>query len=705
VSWVAEPPSPAIAPAGTGETLVLAEPPQAPGSTRLNVAITLILTAALCAVTVVADGGMRLGATTTAEIGILLASGAVVAAALIAAPARERLYGALPVAAMLVLTAIAAWSITWAINPSDAWIDANRHLAYFAAFAGAVALAHLAGRHWSAILGAITLSAVLISAYALLTKVLPGVLNEDEIFARLREPYGYWNSVGIGAAMGIPGLLWLGARRTGHGALNALAAPGITLCFATILLAYSRGALLAAAIGIALWFLLVPLRLRGVAVLVLGVVGGAAVAIWTFGQTGLSDDRIELAVRESAGYELGVAIAAVLLVVLLVSLAITFTWAERPVSPAVRRQAGAAILIVLALTPVAVAAALAVSDRGFGGSISHSWRTLTDPSATPPPNDPGRLTAAGSVRARYWNEALKAFRDNIWRGVGAGGYATVRPRYRQDEIDVRHAHGYVVQVAADLGILGLAASLALLAVWLASALRATGLRPRDRGTPYTPERIALITLLTVVVTFGVHSLIDFTWFVPGNALPALLAAGFLAGRGPIGMPLPLPRPLERRLRRGVRDPVRVTGAVAVIALAVVGAWTVTGPQRSADAGQDALALLDSGDVNGARSKALEARDENPLSIDPLFDLSAIEQRAGQDEAGLAALQQAVRQQPENARTWLRLAEYQLSVLDRPSDALDSVRPALYLDPRDAETIDTFVNARRAVTEAAADKKP
>jgi hypothetical protein len=38
------------------------------------------------------------------------------------------------------------------------------------------------------------------------------------------------------------------------------------------------------------------------------------------------------------------------------------------------------------------------------------------------------------------------------------------------------------------------------------------------------------------------------------------------------------------------------------------------------------------------------------------------------------------------------------VLDRPAVALDAVRPALFLDPRDAETIDTFVNARRAAAE-------
>ena len=94
--------------------------------------------------------------------------------------------------------------------------------------------------------------------------------------------------------------------------------------------------------------------------------------------------------------------------------------------------------------------------------------------------------------------------------------------------------------------------------------------------PFTPERVALVTLFTVVVIFGVHSLIDFTWFVPGNALPALLAAGFLAGRGPLGAGQPLPRPLRWRVHHGLRDPARVTGAVAAIALALVASWAVLG---------------------------------------------------------------------------------------------------------------------------------
>ena len=97
----------------------------------------------------------------------------------------------------------------------------------------------------------------------MLTKVFPGALNPDEIYARLREPFGYWNAVGLTAALGVPGCLWLGARRSGHAALNALAYPALGLLLVTILLAYSRGALLAAGVGAAFWFAVVPLRLRG----------------------------------------------------------------------------------------------------------------------------------------------------------------------------------------------------------------------------------------------------------------------------------------------------------------------------------------------------------------------------------------------------------------------------------------------------------
>ena len=87
------------------------------------------------------------------------------------------------------------------------------------------------------------------SLYGLLTKVAPGWLAEDEIYGRLREPYGYWNAVGLTAAMAIPLCLWLGTR-PGPVLPAALAHPLLGLLMVTMLLSFSRGSILAALVGV-----------------------------------------------------------------------------------------------------------------------------------------------------------------------------------------------------------------------------------------------------------------------------------------------------------------------------------------------------------------------------------------------------------------------------------------------------------------------
>jgi hypothetical protein len=350
-----------------------------------------------------------------------------------------------------------------------------------------------------------------------------------------------------------------------------------------------------------------------------------------------------------------------------------------------------AILVALALVPVAGAVALAFSTRGLGGSISHGWKQLTDPHASTPPNDPGRLTAVGSVRARYWNEALKMFKGHPGKGVGAGGYSTLRPRYRQDDLDVRHAHGYVVQTLADLGVAGLLVSIALAGFWLIAATSAIG---RRRGLPHTPERIGLLTLLTVVVIFGVHSFVDWTWFVPGNAVMALLCAGWLAGRGPL-----LPEPVAgggivARMRAGIRAPRRAGLATAALLVAVIAAWATWQPLRSQNAMDDALAALERKDINTARADAQHAQDRNPLAVEPLFVRSVVEQQAGDKAGARRALEDAVKLQPTNAEPWLRLAAFALTVEHNPAQAKAALGPALYLDPRSSTGISLYLQAQR-----------
>ncbi len=227
------------------------------------------------------------------------------------APARSALHGALTLAAVALLAGYTALSILWSLAPSDSWIEANRTFSYLAAFAGTMALARIAPGRWAAVLYGIALACVVVSGWALLTKVFPEALAEDEIYARLRAPFDYWNSVGLTAALGIVALLWLGARRTGRGVVSALAWPGIALLEVALMQSYSRGALLA----LARRARLLVQRRRRCACAARSCCSAprrarSPVIAWTFTMTGLTTDDLPLPVRADAGHELGALLAA-----------------------------------------------------------------------------------------------------------------------------------------------------------------------------------------------------------------------------------------------------------------------------------------------------------------------------------------------------------------------------------------------------------
>jgi O-antigen ligase len=668
------------------------------GGLRANVDVLLPLGigALLAAIALRGGGGLQLKPTTEVEMALELGGGVVAAGSLLAGRDRRAAHGMPALLCFAALAALTIASVLWSVNPSDTWLEASRTLSYAVVFGVAIVFARFAPHRWAAIVGGTVVASTIICVYALLTKVFPGALNPDEVYARLREPFGYWNAVGLMAALGAPGCLWLGARRDGHAAIGALAYPALGMMLLTLLLAYSRGGLLALVIGLALWFTLVPLRLRGVAVLATSATGAVLAAVWAFSQDGLSKDRMAIDQRAASGHELGLLLIVMIAVLLAAGLAIGFAAARRAPSSDVRRVAGVGILLAVALVPVAGAIGLAFSTRGLGGSISHGWKQLTDPHASTPPNDPGRLTAVGSVRARYWNEALKMWKGHPGKGVGAGGYATLRPRYRQDDLDVRHAHGYVVQTLADLGVAGMLISVALVGFWLIAATSAVG-RRRALGWAgtYSPERIGLLTLLTIVVIFGVHSFVDWTWFVPGNAVVALLCAGWLAGRGPLTPePVTSAGALVERLRAGARNRQRAVLAGAAMLVALIAAWATWQPLRSQNAMDDALAALERKDVKAARADAQAAQDRNPLAVEPLFVRSVVEQQAGDRAGARRALEDAVKLQPTNSEPWLRLANYALTVEHDPAQAKAALGPALYLDPRSSTGIGLYLQAQR-----------
>ena len=668
---------------------------------------TLLTAAIACLITFLAKGGLNLESMTSTEIVLTLGSGLAVAVAVLFTPAARSLvegpkHGLWAVGLLLAFAALSGLSIVWSVQPDASWQDANRLLAYGAVFGAAVALVRLAPDRWPAILGGLLLAAVLVCSYALATKVFPSIAPANA-YARLEEPYGYWNAIGLTAAMGAICCMWLGARRAGHALLNALAYPAMGILLVTLMLAYSRGALVALAIGLALWFCIVPLRLRGAAVLIVGGLGAGAVVGWDFSRHVLSTDNIPLGERATAGHHLGVLLLAMVLLLTLAGIAIGFMTGRRAPARVTRTRAGAILLALIVLALVAFAGALAHSHRGFTGSISHAVARLTNPNAKPPPNTPGRLTAVASVRARYWKEALQVFDAHPIVGAGADGFETASLRYRTALLEVKHAHGFLVQTLADLGLVGLALALALLLAWMAAAGRSThplnrrwsgwrawldiragarpGWRRLDEHEPgerdlmrYTPERIGMLSMLCLVVVFGVHSLVDWTWYVPGDAFVALLCAGWLAGRGALSA-----RRGDTGVTRSLRTiaPMSAGVAVAAVIAALLAAWSQWQPQRSVDASQQALNLL-AANPHGALAKAQTAVARDPLSAQALVTLSTIQHDTGQPALAKATLQRAVRLQPSNPQTWLALARYDLS--SEPAIALKELQAAIYLNP-------------------------
>jgi hypothetical protein len=635
-------------------------------------------------------GGIRLEDAVPVEMAVTAVGCGLAGAAVFIGKGPVRIYGMVTLGVLAALTVWTALSIIWSVQPSDSWIEANRTLSYLAAFGGAVALARLFPGRWAAFAGGVLGAAAAVCIYAMLTKVFAGSLDADAVISRLRAPFDYWNAIGLVAALATPLCLWLGARRQGHALLTALAYPVLALAIVTMVLAYSRGALIAAAVGCLLWFVLVPLRLRGVAVLSVAAVGAALVLAWALNQDGLAADHIPLVVREETGSEFGVLLVLMGVVLYGAGLATGFWMARTTMSASARRTLGTVVIVIAALIPVLALGAVAISSSGLGGTLD----SLTNPDAKVPSNGPDRLTATGSVRARYWRDALNVFSANPIVGAGAGAYPTARAHVRKDAIDVKHAHGYIVQTLADLGLIGLLLSLGALVAWAIAAMRPLGIRRRGppavsgaAGAKDSPERAAVVAVAAVVVIFGIHSLIDWTWFIPGTAVMGLVCAGWIAGRGP----------LDGAMRDQPAGPLwlraTIAGGIAILALALL--WTIWQPLRSDQSDDDAVAALAKGDTKGALAATQTASDRDPLSVDPLFERATILESQGRQREANEVLQKAIRLQPANPATWERMAVHLFAAEHQPSKALPFAKAAVFLDPHSVQARGILLTILRA----------
>jgi hypothetical protein len=633
------------------------------------------------------DGSVTVsGADTWIEI-ILTLAGATVVCAVILLGARAPAWGAGAVAIFAALTALTALSIIWSVQPDASWQAANLTLAYLATFAAGVALGRIAPERWRALVAAVGAVAVLLSAYALLAKVFPGSLAATESQGRLQAPVGYWNATGALAAMGIAPCLWGFTRPDGPRILRALALPCGTVLAAVVVLSFSRTALAIAVLTLAAWLILAPGRLRGVLLIAVSGVGAAVICAWALGHSPLSTDGATLDARTSAGHTFGIVLVVVVLIELAAGLAAARAVDEVKLSEPVRRRVGTVLIGLAALLPVAVVIALAASSRGLTGEISHAWQSLTSATAVVGGSS-SRITEFGSSRPLYWSQGITVGEHALFKGVGALGYATARTQYTHNAETVGHAHSYVIQTFADLGLLGVLVSIALLVAWGWAAWRPLAPRTgwRKLGAEASWERSGLLALLLFVVDFGLSSAFDWTWYFPALAVPALLGAGWLAGRGPLASPVgraPSRLPVLSR-------PGALAGCSALVLVSLACAWLIWQPLRSAN---DASAVFSASSSRAAFDDARSAQAADPLALQPHFVLQALYSAQGDQVAAREELVKAAQLQPRNYQSWYMLGTYDLNQ-HHPKLALPSLKRAYALNPTDLDTQISLATARQ-----------
>ena len=667
---------------------------QRAGITRVDVASALVLACVLTLVAFTAGGGdVDLPANTWVEIALtVLGFGLVTVVVLRGASAPA--WGAVTLLLFAALAGLTALSVAWSVVPDKSWIEAGRTAGYLGAFAAAMATCRLAPERWRSLIIAIALTSVALSGWAALAKVFPASLDPQDHVGRLLAPFGYWNATGLMAALGLAPCLWLGAREEGSAAQRAAAVPAIALLISVVVLSYSRSALLAAVIGVAIWFAAVPGRLRGVLVLGLGGLGAIVIAGWALGEVAFTDDQITLPIRASEGHTFGVILVVVFAALAVIAYLVLSRADHVSLSAATRRRIGTVLICLLALVPIAAVGKAAVSARGLTGEVSHVWSDLT--TAKSVGDNPGRLVDLANSRPSYWREGLTVGEHALLAGVGADGFGTAQYRYTDDTAIAADAHSYVIQTFADLGLIGLALSFGLLIAWsIASArpLRRRRGHHRDRAgeddvDAFCAERAGMWSLLCAVVAFGVGSTVDWTWFYPGVAVPALVCAGWLAARGPLDQRVGV-RP------RGAESAAAVVprlAATALAAVAVLIAWAIWQPLRSIDADNAATTALIQGNGSAALADANSAAASDPVAVLPLWELSDVYSDLGEPERARAEALNAVNLQPENPQSWGFLGAFYLSAHE-PRPALSALERAHALDLSDPIISQELANAR------------
>jgi hypothetical protein len=563
--------------------------------------------------------------------------------------------------ALLLLAAFLAW--TWiAIGWSSSEEQTRAEVCRVATYLGVLVLGlALVSRHNArALLSGLACAIGLVSAVAVLSRLQPGWFPTDSAAkfyatSRLRYPFDYSDGVGEFAALGLPLLLYLAtSARTFLGrALGAAALPVVVLCLG---LTVSRGGILAAVVGLIVFYALVPDRLPRLATGLVAAVASAGVMAELLHLAAVRD-AFKVVAPASQRHAMLLVLVLACVVVGLAQAGMTLAAArfERPawlIVPRRRSQLVGALLLAAVAALVIVAIATGTDHR--------LWDQFKRPSPPAHGNQYTRLLSiAGSHRYQYWQAAVAAFHTSPWKGIGPGTFQFYWAQHNSLAEFVRNAHSLWIETLAELGIVGLA----LIGGFFVLALIAGGVRALRAPAP---EGLTIATAVAGVAAFCAAAAFDWVWQIGVMSLIAmLLVAAALRGDA------------EREATGGGRRRL-LTGAALTLA-ALVALWAIVVPLAATVEVRASQAEARGGQYRAALGDAATAQNIEPAAASPRLQRALILEQLGDVADASRAITQAENRERTNWRIWL-VASRIATESDQPALALADYRRARALNP-------------------------
>jgi hypothetical protein len=578
----------------------------------------------------------------------------------VAALPRLRLnpYAWLAVGLLLGFALWTALSLSWTESTEKTAADLARVATYLGVFV--LALFPGGGRNRERTVAAAASAVAVIGIVGLLSRLHPAwfpsagqtaqFLTSGE--ERLSYPLDYWNGLAALIAIGLPLLLQLAtdAKTAWARGLAAAAIPALILA---IYFTLSRGGIAAAVVALAVYLAVAENRVPRMVGLTLALPGGGLLILLASGRDALVHGHTG-STAHAQGDEMIFITLGVCLAIGLAQALWTAGLArkEQPPRPRVSPRAAWTATTVAAL--VAIVALLAVDAPGH---VSNAWNDFKRPSDKAAMGTERLSSFAGESRYQFWSSAVREAKHDPLTGTGSGTFQLWWTRDGDTGEPVIDTHNLYLQVAGELGLVGLALLLAFAALNLFGGLATAVRAPGD-------ERSLLAAALAGTSVLWTTSLFDWTWKLPVIPIATLLLLAVLFGSG-----------RDQQERERLPLPIRI-GTVILSLLALV---AIAIPLTSATFLRRSQDEARSGDTSAALSAARTAQNAMPGAAGPWLQEGLLLEGEGQVDGAATATRKAAEKEPNEWRNWLVLSRIEAE-RGRDTAAIAAYKQARSLNP-------------------------